>query len=67
MAVAAGSGGEDQQGLVLVEVVEHLAVHLEHVQLGGCVSGRRAGPLPRARSKISEWTTTMASLREFFG
>jgi hypothetical protein len=35
MAVAAGRGGEDQQGLVLVEVVQHLAVHLEHAQLGG--------------------------------
>src|ERR1700683_5455198 len=35
MAVAPGSGGEDQQGLILVEVVQHLAVHLEHAQLGG--------------------------------
>src|SRR5580698_2410814 len=35
VAVTAGRGGEDQQGLVLVEVVQHLAVHLEHAQLGG--------------------------------
>src|SRR3984885_9119680 len=35
VAVAAGRGGEDQQGLVLVEVVQHLAVHLEHAELGG--------------------------------
>ena len=35
MAVAAGRGGEDQQGLVLVEVVQHLAVDLEHAKLGG--------------------------------
>ena len=35
MAFAAGGGGEEQQGLVLVEVAQYLAVHLKYAQFGG--------------------------------
>ena len=42
-----------QQGLVLVEVVQHLAVHFEHAQLGGpdAFLVAAVGLLSRARSR----------------
>src|ERR1700727_1703021 len=52
MAVAAGRGGEDQQGLVLVEVVQHLAVHLEHAPGQPDVLGLQR--LPAGAEEVSE-------------